>query len=91
MFAFLALLLEAFAFILSVIDIFPETEKESFNYDLFLFFSEDCGGEIDHKALANIWMFSSNGNLVLTLICPPTYFKAQLVDYQNVRVVLLDR
>ena len=32
---------------------------------------------------------SSDGNLVLTTICPPTYFKQQLGDYQKVRVVLL--
>ena len=39
---------------------------------------------------ANIPMFSSYGNFVLTTICPPTFSKQQLVDYQKVRKVFLD-
>ena len=46
-FAFLALLMAVFAFTLSVTDISPESEKESRDYDLFLFVSEDHGSEID--------------------------------------------
>ena len=48
-----------------------------------------------HKAL--VWvhqlyvqMFSSDGNFVLTTICPPTCSKQQLVDYEKVRKVLLN-
>lgn len=37
-----------------------------------------------------VWMFSSEGNLVLIKIYPPTCSNQQLVDYQNVRNVLLD-
>ena len=38
---------------------------------------------------ANTFMFSSDGNLVLTRICSPNCFKQQLVDYQKFRQVLL--
>lgn len=34
---------------------------------------------------ANILMFFSNGNFVLTTVCPQTFSKQQLVDSQKVR------
>jgi hypothetical protein len=46
-FAFLTLLWEVFTFTLSFTDVSSETEKESLDYDLFLFFSEDCGRGTD--------------------------------------------
>ena len=39
---------------------------------------------------ANVWMFPSDGNLVLKTICPPTCSKQHLDDYQKDRKVLLD-
>jgi hypothetical protein len=39
---------------------------------------------------ANIWMLSSDVNLVQMTICPPTSSKQQLVDYQNVRKISLN-
>ena len=39
---------------------------------------------------ANVWIFSSDGNLVMTTVCPPSCSKQQLDVYQKLRKVLLD-
>ena len=82
----------------------PASERERSDSGPLLFVSEDCGNRTDHDSdnaaesiqgpclgtSAKVPMFSSNGNLVRTTICPPTCSKQQLDDYQEVREVLLD-